>query len=97
VHKVLKKHGNSKFSHSFNYLSFFTADDSFADGFCIVFHESNFGKMKVSDGSKVFSFSIEKVLEKVWKMVFENVWELRYEWSRCCVDEIRVLFFFSLS
>jgi len=27
--------------------------------------------MKLSDGIKVFSFSIEKV----WKMVFEKVWE----------------------
>jgi len=27
--------------------------------------------MKISDGIKIFSFGIEKV----WKMVFENMWE----------------------
>jgi len=48
---------------------FYTADDSFADIFCIVFHKQNFGKMKISDGIKIFPFSIEKV----WKMDFEYV------------------------
>jgi len=27
--------------------------------------------MKISDGIQAFSF----IIEKVWKMVFENVWE----------------------
>jgi len=46
---------------------FFTADDSFADIFCFVFHEYNFGKMKISDGIKVFSFCIDKVWKKYGK------------------------------
>ena len=49
---------------------FFTADDSFADVFCIVFHKK-FWKNEDSDDMRVFSFSIEKVS----KMGFENVRE----------------------
>jgi len=37
-------------------ISVFTADESFADVFCIVFHEQKFGKMKTSDGIKFFPF-----------------------------------------
>ena len=39
VHAVLKKYCNSKFSHLFIQVLFFTADDSFADAYSIVFHE----------------------------------------------------------
>ena len=39
VHKVLKKYGNSKFSHLFIKILFFTTDDSSADVFCIVFYQ----------------------------------------------------------
>ena len=35
VHKVLKKYENSKFSHLFIQILFFTADDSFADVFAL--------------------------------------------------------------
>jgi len=50
-------------------FKFSAADDSFAGVFCIVFYESNFGKMTISGGIKVFSFRTEKV----WKMVFEDM------------------------
>jgi len=39
VHKVLKKYGNSEFSHFCIQILFSTGDDSFADVFCIMFHE----------------------------------------------------------
>ena len=39
LHKVLKKYKNSKFSLLFIQFFFFTADNNFADVFCIVFHE----------------------------------------------------------
>jgi len=39
VHKVLKTFGNSKYSHLFIRILFFSADDSYEDDFCIVFHE----------------------------------------------------------
>jgi len=42
VHKILKKYENSTFSHLLIQILFFTADDSSADVFCIVFHEQNF-------------------------------------------------------
>jgi len=71
VHEVLRKYKNSKFSHLFIQILFFATDDSCAGVFCIAFHEQNFEKMKTSDGIEVFSFGIEKV----WKMVFENMWE----------------------
>jgi len=60
----LKKYENSKFSHLLIQILFFANDDSFADVFCIVYHEENFGKMKISDGIKVSSFGIEKVFNK---------------------------------
>jgi len=62
----MKKLENSKFSHFFIQIFFFTADDSFGNGFRIVFHEYNFGKMKI------FSFNTEKVLKK-YGNGFENV------------------------
>jgi len=31
--------------------------------------------MKITDGIKVFSFGIEKVLEKYGKRLLKNVWE----------------------
>ena len=39
VHEVLKKFGNSIFSHLFVHILLFAADNNFADVFCIVFHE----------------------------------------------------------
>ena len=61
IHKVLKKYGNSKFSHLFIQILFFTADDSFADIFCFVLHEYNFEKMEISDGIKQhFHLVLEK-------------------------------------
>ena len=39
VHKVLKKFGNSNFSHFCIQILFNGADDSFAGVYCIVFHE----------------------------------------------------------
>ena len=39
VHKVMKKYGNYKFSYLFIQILFFTADDSFAGIFSIVFNE----------------------------------------------------------
>ena len=41
---LLKKYGNSKFNHLFIQILFFTADDSSAVMFCIVFHEQIFHK-----------------------------------------------------
>jgi len=43
-------------------ISFFTAYDGFANVFCVMFHESNFGKMKITDGIKVLKFNIEKAV-----------------------------------
>jgi len=40
-------------------ILFFISDDSFADDFCVVFRESNFGKMKISGGIECISISIE--------------------------------------
>jgi len=65
VHEVLRKYGNSEFSHLFIRISFFTTDDSSADVFCIVFHEQNFRKMKLNDGTVLKSFSL--VLKEVLK------------------------------
>jgi len=62
VHIVLKKYGNFKFNHLFIQILFFTADDSSAEVFCIVFHEYNFGKMKISDGRVLKFFHL--VLKK---------------------------------
>jgi len=39
MYKVLKKYGNSKFSHLVIPILLFTADESSADVFCFVFHE----------------------------------------------------------
>jgi len=65
----LKKYGNSKFSHLFIQILFVSADDSFADAFCIVLHENffYFSKINISDGIQVFSFSIEKISKKYVK------------------------------
>jgi len=49
--------------------------------FCIVFHESNFPKMGISDDIKVLWFSIEEVLKSM-ESVFENAWE---PWVFICV------------
>jgi len=69
IHKVLKKYGNSKFSHLFIQILFFTADDSFADIFCFVLHEYNFGKMEISDGIKQhFRLVLEKYGKWILKM-----------------------------
>jgi len=79
VHKLMKKLENSKFSHFFIQIFFFTADDSFGNGFRIVFHEYNFGKMKI------FSFNTEKVLKK-YGNGFENVCKpCNYEKNSCVI------------
>jgi len=73
--------GNSKFSLFFIQILFLTSDDSSADVLCIVFHEQNFRKMKLHYSIKVFKFSIEKV----WKIVLENV-------SEPCINKIEFCF-----
>ena len=62
VHELLKKYKNSELVYLYIQNLFFTSHNSFADVFCIVFHEQNFVKKKISDGIKDFSFSIEGAL-----------------------------------
>jgi len=31
--------------------------------------------MKRSSGIELFTFSIEKILKKAWKVIFKNMWE----------------------
>jgi len=44
-------------------ILFFNADDSFVDVLCIVFHEQNFVKMKISDEIKVLYLALRESME----------------------------------
>jgi len=55
----------------FSQILFFNADDSSTYIFYIVFHEQKLQKTKLNNSIKVFQY----VIEKVWKIVLENVWE----------------------
>jgi len=66
VHVVLKKCENCKFNHLFIQIFFSFALQTF---FALCSMNKLFEKTKISDSTEVFSFSIEKL----WKMVFENV------------------------
>ena len=69
----VEKVWNSKFSHLFTQILFFTANDSFADVWRCV-PRIKFWKNEDSYGIKVFHLAL-KSIEKVWKIGFENVWE----------------------
>ena len=65
-----KKYGNFKFSHSLIWILHFPPM-TVSQIFFALCYMYKIKKMKMSDGNKVFSFGIEKVM----KIIFEHVWE----------------------
>jgi len=63
---------------------------------CILFHEYNIGKMKIIDGIKIFSFSIEKVLKKYGKCLVKMCGNPVYCGNRLVCDENSLTCHFSM-
>jgi len=65
--EVLKRYGNCKFRHLFIQFCTLLLTTVCRCFWIFVFREKNFGKMKISGGTEVFSCSIKKVLKKYGK------------------------------